>query len=105
MNTDNTNPEYEVMSPWAEADPIPLKDITKRLTALEGKTIGLFHNSKRAARPILSVVENKLKERYPSMNFSSFLLMPNAGVDETDDKERFEEWVKGVDAVILAYGD
>ncbi|MBN1849888.1 MAG: hypothetical protein JW932_15040 [Deltaproteobacteria bacterium] len=105
MNADHANPEYEVMSPWAEADPIPLKGITSRLTVLENKTIGLFHNSKRAARPILSVVETKLKERYPSMNFSSFLLMPNAGVDETEDRERFDEWVKEVDAVILAYGD
>jgi len=105
MNADNANPEYEVMSPWAEADPIPLKGITQRISGLEGKTIGLFHNSKRASRPILSVVETKLKEKYPSMNFSSFLLMPNAGVDETEDKDRFDEWVKGVDGVILAYGD
>jgi hypothetical protein len=105
MNTDQARVQYDVLSPWADADPVPLQGITKRLTELEGKTIGLFLNSKRAAHPITNVLEKKLKERYPTMSFSSFLLMPNAGVDDTIDKDRFDEWVKGVDGVILCYGD
>ena len=105
MNANNALPQYDVLSPWADADPIPFRGITERLTHLEGMTIGLFHNLKRAAHPITNVVERKLQERYPSMKFSRFVLMPNAGVDETDEKDRFDEWVKGVDAVILTYGD
>ena len=105
MNIDHAYSQYEVLSPWADADPMPPQGITKRLSDLEGKTIGLFHNSKRAAHPIMNVLEKKLKERYPTISFSRFVLMPNAGVDETDDKDRFDEWVKGVDGVILCYGD
>lgn len=99
------NPEYEVLSPWADADPKPLQGISGRIDGLAGKTIGLFHNSKRAANPTLSVVQEKLLEAEPTLSFSSFLLMPNAGVDETEDKDRFDDWVKEVDAVIMAYGD
>ena len=105
MNTVHTHFQYDVLSPWADTDPISLRGITKRLSDLEGKTIGLFQNSKRAAHPIMNEVEKKLKGRYPAVSFSRFLLLPNAGVDETDDKDRFDEWLKGVDAVILSYGD
>jgi hypothetical protein len=105
MNADHSRVQYDVLSPWADADPIPLQGITKRLSKLEGKTIGLFLNSKRAAHPITNVLEEKLKERYPTLSFSRFLLMPNAGVDETIEKDRFDEWIKEVDGVILSYGD
>ena len=97
--------KYEVLSPWAEADPIPLKGLSERLANLECKTIGLFRNSKRAARPISIAVEEKLKEKFPSLDFSTFILMPNAGVDDTEERGRFDEWIKGVDAVVLSYGD
>jgi ABC-type lipopolysaccharide export system ATPase subunit len=62
--------QYEVLSPWAEVDPIPLKGLTPRLPELNGKNIGLLINGKRASRPILSVVERKFKERYPTATFS-----------------------------------
>jgi hypothetical protein len=98
-------PEYEVLSPWADADPKPVQGIATRMDGLAGKTIGLFHNSKRASNPTLSLVREKLLAVEPTLSFSSFLLMPNAGVDETEDKDRFDDWVKEVDAVIMAYGD
>ena len=100
------NSQYEVLSPWAEADPIPLRGISPRLTDLTGKTAGLFRNSKRAAKPTLTLVEEKLKARYPTLEFSPYAFMPNAGVTETEEwTARFEEWLKEVDAVILSYGD
>ncbi|MFC1532731.1 hypothetical protein ACFL7M_05120 [Thermodesulfobacteriota bacterium] len=105
METNKAYREYEVLSPWADVDPRPLRGVSARVADLEGKKIGLFHNSKRAARPILATVEKKLKERFPSLDFSRFELMPNAGVDETGDKDRFDEWIKGIDAVVLSYGD
>jgi hypothetical protein len=105
MQAQLENPEYEVLSPWAEADPKPLQGISTRIDGLAGKTLGLFYNSKRASSPTLSVVREKLLAVEPTLSFSSFLLMPNAGVDETEDKDRFDDWVKEVDAVIMAYGD
>lgn len=105
MTNSSTNGTYEVLNPWADADPVPLTGIAARLTDLAGKKVGLFRNSKRAAPLSLNAVEKKLKERYPTMEFSPFALMPNAGVLETEDKDRYEEWVKEMDAVIFAYGD
>jgi len=99
------NSQYEVLNPWAEVDPIPLKGISPRLTDMTGKKIGLFFNNKEAARPIQDVVEKRLKERYPTLEFSRFLRVPNLSVAETENQAKFEEWVKGLDAVILAVAD
>jgi len=105
MNTRSTDGTYEVLNPWADADPVPLRSIAARIEDLSGKKIGLFRNSKRAAPLSLEILKNKLKEKYPSVEFSPFALMPNAGVLETDDKDRFEEWLKEVDGVVFSYGD
>ena len=100
------NGQYEVLNPWAEADAIPLRAISPRVADLTGKTIGLFAGDyKIAARPILSVVEKKLKDRFPTLKFSWFLFGLSLEVTETEEKERFEDWAKGVDAVIAAVGD
>jgi hypothetical protein len=101
----NSN-QYEVLSPWAEADPIPLKGNAPRVKDLSAKKIGLFRNSKRAARPSLGVVETNLKKRFPDCEIRPYAFMPNAGITETPEwTANFEEWLNGVDAVILAYGD
>jgi hypothetical protein len=97
---------YEVLGPWAEADPVPARGLAERVNDLSGKTIGFFRNSKRAARPILANLEEKLVKRYPSLNISHFTFLPNDDVEATPDLlAKFEEWLKGVDAVVLAYGD
>jgi hypothetical protein len=96
---------YEVLSPWAEVEPVPLRGISPRLTDLAGKKIGLFFNNKRAARPITDVVEQRLKERFANIEFSRFERVPNVSVAETEDKAKFDEWVKGSDAVIASVGD
>lgn len=105
MNTNGS--QCEVLSPWAEVDPIPLRGISPRLADLSGKNIGLFINDKRASRPIQSVVERKLRERYPTINISYFHPGPGAEVDDVEKrgKSSLEDWVKGVDAVVLAVGD
>ena len=113
------NNVYEVLSPWADADPVPLKGIAERVPDLAGKKIGLFHHTKIAGPPILAVVERKLKERYPTAEFSYFRFsrtgdiedrfdrigVPEDAVQEGREKDRFEDWVKGVDAVVGAVGD
>ena len=97
---------YEVLSPWAEADPIPLKGLAPRLTDLSGKKIGLLRNGKRAAEPILTVTEKLLQKKYPTSKFIWFRGR-DFSVSELE-KERipeFEDWIKSVDAVIAAVGD
>ncbi|MBN2469013.1 MAG: hypothetical protein JXD19_12805 [Deltaproteobacteria bacterium] len=106
MSDNNSSNEYEVLSPWAEADPVKLRGICPRLTDLAGKKIGLFCNSKRAAKLMLTAVEKQLKNRFPSTVTSWYeFTLPNVPEIETVNKVKFMEWVKGVDAVVGAVGD
>lgn len=98
--------KYEVLSPWAEVDPIPLRGISPRVDSLAGKKIGLFANFKRAAVPIATEVEKRLKERFPDIETVLFhSTLPNVDESETVNKERFAAWAKGVDAVVGVVGD
>jgi hypothetical protein len=106
MGRNSLSGQYEVLNPWAEVDPIPPRGISPRLLDLNGRTIGFFATVHKAqARPILTVVERKLKERFPSLKFSWFLQETNVDIAETKDKARLEEWVKGIDAAVAALGD
>jgi hypothetical protein len=98
--------QYEVLSPWADVDPIPVRGISPRVDTLAGKKIGLFANFKRAAKPIQSVVERRLKERFPDCETSLFdSTLPNVTETETENKDRFTVWAKDMDTVIAAVGD
>ena len=103
--TNQSNNLFEVLNPWAETDPLQLKGISSPLSDLNNKKIGLFHNDKVGAAPIHSLVETKLKEKYPTLQFSRFLRTPNISIAETENKDKFDEWVKGLDAVLFAAGD
>ena len=98
---------YEVLNPWAEVDPIPLRGISPRVTGtLEGKKIGLFVNYKRAAKPMLDVVSKRLKERFSGIETVPFdSTTVNVIESETENREKFQAWAKGVDAVVAAVGD
>jgi hypothetical protein len=96
----------EVLSPWAEADPIPLQGLSPRLDKLDGKKIGLLCNSKRASPLILDVTESLLKQRFPDAAISRFFARSfSVSSLEKDRKQEFNDWIKGVDAVIAAVGD
>ena len=98
--------QFEVLSPWADADPIPLRGISPRLQSLAGKKIGLFVNSKRAAMPIAKSIDKRLKDIFPDIQTIMFhSTEPNVNEIETKNKERFTAWVKGIDAVIAVVGD
>jgi hypothetical protein len=104
--TNKQDNAYEVLSPWAEADPMPFRGIAPRLDGLEGKKIGLLMNTKRAALPTLQVIRRRLQESFPTVEFTEFAnLKPNEVITEHGAKDEFEDWVKGVDAVISAFGD
>ena len=97
--------DCEVLSPWADIDPVPVKGISPRLDGLEGKTFGFFMNSKIAAKPMADIIKEKLEEKYTSIKFSSFVRIPNISMEETPEKEKYSEWLKGLDAVIFMHGD
>jgi hypothetical protein len=103
----STNVTYEVLSPWADADPVQPRGLSApRLTDLNGKKIGLFHNIKRAGGPILKVVEHRLGERYPRAEFIWYRAQSMSVSElEPQNRDRFREWINGVDAVILAVAD
>ena len=106
FGVENRSTEYEVLSPWADADPVPLRGITSRPQDLAGKRIGLFLNEKRAAYLTSSAVERELLERFPTATTSRYQCTgENMPEMLTEGKAKFEAWVAGVDAVVLAVAD
>jgi len=97
---------YEVLSPWAEADPIPLHGLSPRLDKLDGKKIGLLCNNKRASPLILDATEKLLMQCFPGVKISKFFARSfSVSSLEKDRAQEFDDWLKGVDAVIAAVGD
>jgi hypothetical protein len=99
---------YDVLSPWAEIDPLALQGINPRLADLRGTRIGLYSNYKRAAAPIQDAVEAELRARYGGdITIRRFAQQGSSDIGSSDDEgPRFAEWVeKEVDSVIVAVGD
>jgi len=106
MSPSKTGAVYEVLSPWAEADPMPLKGLSPRLDKLDGKKIGLLCNNKRASPLILNVTEKLLKQKFPTATISWFNSRSfSVSSLEKDREGEFNDWIKGVDAVVAAVGD
>jgi hypothetical protein len=106
MSATKTSEAYEVLSPWAEADAIPLKGLAPRLDRLDGKKIGLLCNNKRAATLIIDITERLIKEKFPTARISKFFSNSfSVSSLEKDREGEFNDWIKGVDAVIAAVGD
>jgi hypothetical protein len=99
---------YDVLSPWAETDPLPLQGINPRLPELAGKRIGLFANYKRAAVPIQDAVEAELRRRFGSeIDIRRFhQTVSSDAASDADSAARYQQWLREeVDAVIVAVGD
>jgi hypothetical protein len=105
MKTNAADISYEVLNPWAEADSKPLKGITPRIADLTEKRIGFFCNAKRAAFPVTKAIAEKLKTRFPTCETSWYFFTKVSIPEIETNKDKFEEWIKGVDAVIAAVGD
>ncbi len=103
---DSSKNQYEVLSPWGEADPKPLKGISPRLDSLSGKKIGLFANYKRAALPIARSFQKRLQVMYTDSEINIYH-SPEWNVTEiqTEDRDKFTKWAQENDAVILMVGD
>jgi hypothetical protein len=97
---------YEILSPWAEVDPVPLKGLSPRLDKLDGKKIGLLCNNKRAAPLVLEAAEKHLRQRFPTAGVSWFRARSfSVSSLEKDRAGEFDDWIKGIDVVIAAVGD
>jgi hypothetical protein len=99
---------YDVLSPWAETDPLPLQGINPRVDDLRGKRIGLYGNYKRAAAPIQDAVEDELRARYgDQIAITRFAQSGTHDIGSSEDEgPRFAKWLeKEVDTVIVAVGD
>jgi hypothetical protein len=102
------NGQYEVLSPWAEVDPISFRGLTApRLTGLVGKKIGLFASSKPISGRIMKAFEKQFKEKFPSTETRRYVGEGSWAVLqlETPNKDKYKEWLSGVDAVVAAVGD
>jgi hypothetical protein len=102
------NGQYEVLSPWAEVDPISFRGLTAaRLTDLAGKKIGLFASSKPISKRIMTAFEAQLKNRFPTIETRWYVGEGSWAVVqiETQNRDKYKEWVNGVDAVVAAVGD
>ena len=97
MATDNV---FEVLSPWAEADPVPMEGLTaERLTDLNGKKIGLYSNGKPGMDNTYAVLEEMLKAKYPDISITK---MTGAFLIRDDDAQAF---AKEVDGFVYGVGD
>jgi hypothetical protein len=100
------NTQFEVLSPWADADPIPLRGISPRIDSLAGKKIGLFVNPKRAALPIAESIQRRLVGMYPDAEIIMYRSYgANVNEIETKNKEAFTAWAKSLDVAIAVVGD
>lgn len=99
--------KYKVLSPWAQVDKTKSAVMMPRLNDLNGRTIGLFSHFKEHSPLILKEVERQLKEKFPSAGFSHYQYVRDTTeiINDAQNKPSFMEWLKGVDAVISAYGD
>jgi len=106
VKTSQRSADYEVLSPWADADPVPLRGIAPRPADLAGKKIGLYSNRKRAALLTLGAVERELLEQFPTARTSWYECSTiNTPEMLTEGKAKFEAWVASVDAVVLSVAD
>jgi hypothetical protein len=98
---------YDVLTPWADVDPVPPRGLVPRVTDLEGKTIGLYAFFKQHAPLVMREVERQLKERFPTALFRHFQYPVHVKevLQDDDYRSSFEEFVSGVDAVITGNGD
>ncbi len=105
--------EYEVLSPRGEVDPVGTIGLQPRIADLNNKTIGLYTTFKEHWSLILEEIGRQLKERFPSAEFTRFKYTKDLNsytqvaevAKDPEVRPSFEEWLRGVDAVITANGD
>lgn len=105
--------EYSVLSPRGEVDPIETIGLQPRVKDLNNKTIGLFASFKEHWVLILEEIARQLQQRFPNIKFTRFQYIKDLNsytqiaevAKDPEIRPLFEEWLKEVDAVIVANGD
>jgi hypothetical protein len=105
--------QFEVLSPRGDVDPLKQIAPTPRLTDLNKATIGLYTTFKEHWELILEEIAKQLKERYPGIEFTRFVYPEDLNsytqaaelAKDPRYRPQFEEWIKGVDGVIVANAD
>ena len=89
----------EVLNPRGKIEAVPASSPNRRLAGFEGKTIGLYSNSKPGMDNFYTVFEELLKKKYPAVKVVS---MRGAFLIRDDDARSL---AKQVDAFIYGVGD
>jgi hypothetical protein len=91
--------ELEVLNPRGKIEAVPASSPSPRLAGLDGKTIGLYSNSKPGMDNFYTVFEELLKQQYPSVKVKS---MRGAFLIRDDDAKTLAD---EVDAFVYGVGD
>jgi hypothetical protein len=105
--------EFEVLNPRGDIDPIVRIGLNPRLTDLNQATVGLYATFKEHWVLILDEIGKQLKELYPGITFARYQYTKDLNsytqvaelAKDPDERPGFEEWIKGVDGVIVANAD
>jgi hypothetical protein len=88
-----------VLNPRGKIEAVPATSPTARLDSLDGKTIGLYSNSKPGMDNFYTVFEELLKKKYPTMKVVS---MQGAFLIRDEDVQSL---ARQVDAFVYGVGD
>ncbi len=91
--------ELEVLNPRGKIEAVPVSSPSRRLTGLQGKTIGLYSNSKPGMDNFYAVFEELLKKKYPAVKV---ITMRGAFLIRDDDARAL---AKEADAFVYGVGD
>ncbi|OGO18683.1 MAG: hypothetical protein A2Z15_04065 [Chloroflexi bacterium RBG_16_50_11] len=91
--------ELEVLNPRGKIEAVPASSPSPRLSSLDGKTIGLYSNSKPGMDNFYTALEELLKQKFPTLKV---ITMRGAFLIRDDDAQAL---AKEVDAFIYGVGD
>ena len=94
-----------LITPGTETNDADQEPLSPRVDTLAGKHIGLYDNGKPAAEPVLTVVQEKLQERYPDATFEWYHVEHLNFIKNDDEQASVSEWAEDVDVGIGAIGD
>jgi hypothetical protein len=89
----------EVLNPRGKIEAVPASSPSPRLAGIDGKTIGLYSNSKPGMDNFYTVFEELLKNKYPGIKVKT---MRGAFLIRDEDAQTM---AKEVDAFIYGVGD
>ena len=89
----------ELMNPRGKIEVTPATSPSPRLDSLDGKTVGLYSNSKPGMDNFYTAIEELLRERYPDIKINRL-----TGAFEIRDDDA-KDFISGIDAFIYAVGD